>query len=342
MKKFKKLLNIALLCLFYSTASAQSDSSSVKIISVVIRGNQINTPPQYITAFDSQTLDLPFDKNYTEKMASMAELTSGIAHEIQNPLNFVNNFSELNVDLAKELKEELEKIKMPNNDKAYIDEILTDLTHNQEKIQHHGLRASNIVKGMLEHSSKSTGIKEPTDINALIKETLPLSMHNMKSKMKSFSEGLPIVNMDLDGSIGKMNIVPQDMSRVLLNLFNNAFYAVHQHEQQLCEGLKTSQSLSTYIPSVSVTTKRENGKIKIIIKDNGSGIPDNIRQKIFQPFFTTKPTGEGTGLGLSLAYDIVTKGHGGTLKVLSTVTPERDGAEGDKGVGSEFIIKLPI
>ena len=448
MKKFQKSLNIALLCLFCCTASAQSDSSFVKIISVVVRGNQMNTPPQYITAFQSPTLDLPYDKNYllfnfintqnpaqksfaykligldyewmtcdscsqvqyahldggdyifkvksnepnaiptqlnitiggeiwhkwwfvpmlflyvlaivgagiyffilfqfrqklneqrlihTEKMASMAELTSGIAHEIQNPLNFVNNFSELSVDLAKELKEELEKSPLTPKgeiiltDKAYIDEILTDLTHNQEKIQHHGLRASNIVKGMLEHSSKSTGIKEPTDINALIKETLPLSMHNMKNKIKSFSEGLPIVNMDLDESIGQLNIVPQDMSRVLLNLFNNAFYAVHQHQQQLFEGLEPSKSLSTYTPSVSVTTKRENGKIKIIVKDNGNGIPENIRQKIFQPFFTTKPTGEGTGLGLSLAYDIVTKGHGGTLEVEST-----------EGVGSVFILSLPF
>ncbi len=433
MKKFQKSLNIALLCLFCYTAYAQGDSSSAKIISVFVRGNQINLPPQYITSFESQTLDLPYDKNYllfnfintqnpaqksfaykligldyewmicdscsqvqyahldggdyifqvksnepnavptqlnitiggeiwhkwwfvpilflyvlaivgagiyffillqfrqklneqrlihTEKMASMAELTSGIAHEIQNPLNFVNNFSELSVDLAKELKEELEKIEMPDNDKAYIDEILTDLTHNQEKIQHHGLRASNIVKGMLEHSSKSTGIKEPTDINTLIKETLPLSMHNMKNKIKSFSEGLPIVNMDLDESIGQLNIVPQDMSRVLLNLFNNAFYAVKAPQPPKGEN---------YVPTVSVSTKRENGKIKILVKDNGSGISENIRQKIFQPFFTTKPTGEGTGLGLSLAYDIVTKGHGGTLEVQST-----------EGVGSAFIITLPF
>ncbi len=276
---------------------------------------------------------------HTEKMASMAELTSGIAHEIQNPLNFVNNFSELSVDLAKELKEELDKINMPDGGKVYIDEILNDLNQNQSKIQHHGHRASNIVKGMLEHSAKSSGLKEPTNINFLIKETLLLSYHNMKIKNKVFSEeipwesidypqGLPFAKMDLDESIGKVNVVPQDMMRVLLNLFNNAFYAVHQQKQN---ALANNDVPSSYTPSVLIRSKRTKKGIEISVKDNGTGMSESVRAKVFQPFFTTKPTGQGTGLGLSLAYDIVTKGHGGTLDVLST-----------EGIGSEFIITLPF
>ncbi len=253
-----------------------------------------------------------------EKMASLGELTAGIAHEIQNPLNFVNNFSELSVDLAKELKEEIEQIEIPKKDKEYIGEILTDLSHNQEKINHHGKRASNIVKGMLEHSRTGTGIKEPTSINALIKETLSLSYHSMKAKDKSFNADF---KMAFDEKIDKINILPQDMGRVLLNLFNNAFYAVQQRKQ-----LDPNHD-----PSVSVSTNQLENGIEIRVKDNGNGIPENIRQKIFQPFFTTKPTGEGTGLGLSLSYDIVVKGHGGSLEVESV-----------EGGGSEFIITLPF
>ncbi len=252
-----------------------------------------------------------------EKLASLGELTAGIAHEIQNPLNFVNNFSELSVDLVKDLKDEIEK---PDIDKEYVGELFTDLASNQEKINHHGKRASNIVKGMLEHSRSSTGVKEPTDINKFVDESLRLSYHAMRAKDKNFNADY---SMELDETMGKINIIPQDMGRVLINLINNAFYAVNQRKL-----LSTDEN---YTPSVSVTTQQLEKAIEIRVKDNDNGIPDSIKQKIFQPFFTTKPTGEGTGLGLSLSYDIVTKAHGGALDVLST-----------EGVGSEFIIRLPF
>ena len=263
-----------------------------------------------------------------EKMASLGELTAGIAHEIQNPLNFVNNFSELSVDLANELKEEMRKVEISEKDKEYIEEILTDLTQNQDKINHHGKRASNIVKGMLEHSRTSTGVKELININALADEYLRLSYHGMRAKDKDFNATMETHFQD---PLSKIEIIPQDIGRVLLNLYNNAFYAVNQRQQQLCEGFKPSQSLSTYTPSVSVTTQQIDNQIIIKVKDNGMGMPESVRAKVFQPFFTTKPTGQGTGLGLSLAYDIVTKGHGGSLEVEST-----------EGVGTEFLITLPI
>jgi two-component system, NtrC family, sensor kinase len=270
----------------------------------------------------------------SEKLASLGELTAGIAHEIQNPLNFVNNFSELSVDLANELNEEISKIDIPAKDKDYIAEILRDLTQNQEKINHHGKRASNIVKGMLEHSRTSTGTKERTDINALVDEYLRLSYHGLRAKDKSFNADF---KSHFDEKIPKIEIVPQDMGRVILNLLNNAFYAVNQRTQ-LSKGFKPLESSEGYTPStqlswsptVFVSTKLLKNTIEIRIKDNGTGMPDSVKVKIFQPFFTTKPTGEGTGLGLSLAYDIVTKGHGGTLRVEST-----------EGVGTEFIICLP-
>jgi signal transduction histidine kinase len=252
-----------------------------------------------------------------EKMASLGELTAGIAHEIQNPLNFVNNFAELSVDLAKDLNNEINK---PDIDREYISEILADLTSNQEKINHHGKRASNIVKGMLEHSRTSTGIKELTDINRLADEYLRLSYHGMRAKDKTFNADF---SMNLDENIPKLNIIPQDMGRVLLNLFNNAFYVVNEKKKTQKEG--------DYKPIVTVSSAKIGDSVEIKLTDNGNGIPDTIKQKIFQPFFTTKPTGEGTGLGLSLSYDIVTKGHGGTLEVVST-----------EGVGSEFIICLPL
>ncbi len=250
-----------------------------------------------------------------EKLASLGELTAGIAHEIQNPLNFVNNFSELSVDLVKDLKEEIEK---PDIDKEYVGELFTDLASNQEKINYHGKRASNIVKGMLEHSRSSTGVKEPTDINKLVDESLRLSYHAMRAKDKNFNADY---TMELDEAIGKINIIPQDMGRVLIILINNAFYAVNQRKL-----LSTDEN---YTPSVSVTTQQLEKAIEIHVKDNGNGIPDSIKQKIFQPFFTTKPTGEGTGLGLSLSYDIVVKGHGGSLEV-----------ESKEGEGSEFLIRI--
>ncbi len=274
----------------------------------------------------------------SEKLASLGELTAGIAHEIQNPLNFVNNFSELSVDLTKELKEEIGKVEIPEKDKDYIGEILTDLSQNQEKINHHGKRASSIVKGMLEHSRASSGVKEPTDINKLADEYLRLSYHGMRAKDKEFNADYELI---IDENLPKIEVIPQDIGRVLLNLINNAFYAVNQR--------KLLSNDESYTPSVSVTTHYSapplgagGASIIIKVKDNGIGMSEATKAKIFQPFFTTKPTGQGTGLGLSLAYDIVTKGHGGTLEVFSTVTPARDGAEGDKGVGSEFILKLPF
>ena len=253
----------------------------------------------------------------SEKMASLGELTAGIAHEIQNPLNFVNNFSEVNAELIEELK--TEKLKPINErDDNLENEILNDIAANEEKINHHGKRADAIVKGMLLHSRKNTGQKEPTDINALCNEYLRLSYHGLRAKDKSFNADF---KMDFDESIGKINMVPQDMGRVLLNLFNNAFYAVN-------EKLKTQIGSLTenYKPIVSVQTKQQVDTIEIRVSDNGNGVPQNILEKIFQPFFTTKPTGQGTGLGLSLSYDIV-KAHGGEIKV-----------ETKEGEGTTFII----
>jgi signal transduction histidine kinase len=239
-------------------------------------------------------------------------LNAGIAHEIQNPLNFVNNFSEVSRELIDELKSQKGKMK-----KEEQDEILNDIDANLEKINHHGKRADAIVKGMLQHSRSSTGQKEPTDINALADEYLRLAYHGLKAKDRSFNASM---KTDYDKSVGNINIIPQEIGRVVLNLINNAFYAV---------GEKKKQNQNGYDPTVSVSTKRVNSKVEISVKDNGNGIPQKVLDKIFQPFFTTKPTGQGTGLGLSLSYDIV-KAHGGELKV-----------ETKEGEGSEFIIQLP-
>jgi signal transduction histidine kinase len=252
-----------------------------------------------------------------EKMASLGELTAGIAHEIQNPLNFVNNFSEVNVELVDELKSERSKSK-DERDEALEDEILNDVQQNLEKVLHHGKRADAIVKGMLQHSRASTGKKELTDINALADEYLRLSYHGMRAKDKNFNAE---IKTNFDSSIGKINVVPQDIGRVLLNLFNNAFYAVSEKQKLTANG---------YQPIAKITTRKLNDKIEIRVEDNGNGIPQKVVDKIFQPFFTTKPTGQGTGLGLSLSYDII-KAHGGEIKV-----------ETKEGEGSEFIIQLPI
>ncbi|HSO85270.1 MAG TPA: ATP-binding protein [Draconibacterium sp.] len=248
----------------------------------------------------------------SEKMASLGELTAGIAHEIQNPLNFVNNFSEINKELIEELKEELA---IGNIQSA--EELANDIKENEEKISHHGKRAESIVKGMLQHSRTSTGQKELTDINKLADEYLRLAFHGIQAKDKSFNATLIT---DFDETIVKINVIPQDIGRVVLNLINNAFYAVNEKKKQQSDG---------YEPSVLVSTKQNAGKIVISVKDNGPGIPASIVDKIFQPFFTTKPTGQGTGLGLSLAYDIV-KAHSGELKV-----------ETKEGEGSEFTLILP-
>jgi len=249
----------------------------------------------------------------SEKLASLGELTAGIAHEIQNPLNFVNNFSEVSMELIDEMQEELEK-----GDKEEAAAIAADLKDNLSKIIHHGKRADGIVKGMLQHSRASSTVKEPTDINKLADEYLRLAYHGLRAKDKSFnaelethfSEGLPMAK-----------VVPQDVGRVLLNLFNNAFYAVHQKQKDKPEGYK---------PIVSVSTEAKGGQVIITVHDKGSGIPDSVKDKIMQPFFTTKPTGEGTGLGLSLSYDIIVKGHNGKIDVKS-----------EENNYTEFTISIP-
>jgi len=248
----------------------------------------------------------------SEKMASLGELTAGIAHEIQNPLNFVNNFSEVNKELLIEMKDEMDKGNISD-----AKEIASDIIANEEKINHHGKRADAIVKGMLQHSRSSNGQKEPTDINALCDEYLRLSYHGLRAKDKSFNATM---KTDFDESIGNINIIPQDIGRVVLNLINNAFYVVDE---------KKKSGSENYEPTVSISTKKIGNKVEIKVTDNGNGIPQKVLDKIFQPFFTTKPTGQGTGLGLSLSYDIVTKGHGGELKV-----------ETKEGEGTTFIIVL--
>jgi len=249
-----------------------------------------------------------------EKMASLGELTAGIAHEIQNPLNFVNNFSEVSSELISEMVEEVDK-----GNYEEVKAIAGDVKQNLDKINHHGKRAGEIVKGMLQHSRTSTGQKEPTDINALADEYLRLAYHGLRAKDKSFNADF---QTDFDPTVPKISIIPQDIGRVLLNLINNAFYAVNE---------RSKKSEPGYVPSLSITTQQTaNSQLLIAVKDNGNGIPHKILDKIFQPFFTTKPTGQGTGLGLSLSYDIV-KAHGGELKV-----------ETKEGEGSTFIITLPV
>ncbi|MES2890897.1 MAG: tetratricopeptide repeat protein [Bacteroidota bacterium] len=233
----------------------------------------------------------------SEKMASLGELTAGIAHEIQNPLNFVNNFSDINKELLEEMKEEMDKGNL-----ADAKEIANDILENEGKINHHGKRADAIVKGMLQHSQRSSGKKESTDINALCDEYVRLAYHGLRAKDKTFNS---VFKTDFDPSIVKVNIIPRDIGRVLLNLYNNAFYAVNEKKKQQPEG---------YEPFVFVSTRKNTGKVEIKVSDNGNGIPQKILDKIFQPFFTTKPTGQGTGLGLSLSYDIV-KAHNGEIKV---------------------------
>ncbi|MEO6850876.1 MAG: ATP-binding protein, partial [Mucilaginibacter sp.] len=276
------------------------------------------------TAKLSQSLiDLKATQNQliqSEKMASLGELTAGIAHEIQNPLNFVNNFSEVNQEMIDELEVEL---RAGNIEDALA--IAADIKQNEEKINHHGKRADSIVKGMLQHSRTSGGEKQLTNINALADEFLRLSYHGLRAKDKIFNAEM-VTHFAPD--LPKVNVITQDMGRVLLNLFNNAFYAVNQ---------KKKTAGMDYKPTVEVSTAPrppEGGVIKgivISVRDNGNGIPDAIKDKIMQPFFTTKPTGEGTGLGLSLTYDMVVKGHGGSITVNTK-----------EGVFTEFTIILPI
>jgi signal transduction histidine kinase/ketosteroid isomerase-like protein len=249
----------------------------------------------------------------SEKMASLGELTAGIAHEIQNPLNFINNFSDVNVELLTEMQEALAK-----ENKEELKAVMQDIQSNLEKIHHHGKRADAIVKNMLQHSRKTSAQKERADINALADEYLRLSYHGLRAKDSSFNAS---IHTSFDDAVGMVPVIPQDLGRVLLNLFNNAFYAVNEKKRELGEGFEAS---------VSVQTLRKGNQLEILIRDNGNGIPGHVKEKIFQPFFTTKPTGEGTGLGLSLSYDIITKGHGGVLKV-----------ESEEGKGSVFVISMP-
>ena len=246
-------------------------------------------------------------------MASLGELTAGIAHEIQNPLNFVNNFSEVNKELLAEMREEMSK---GNFNEASL--LAKDVEDNQDKINQHGKRAESIVKGMLLHSRSSSGSKELTDINKQADEFLKLSYHGIRAKDKTFNSEIVT---DYDPSVGVISVVPQELGRVLINLFNNAFYAVNEKKLLQQNG---------YEPLVSVSTKRTTGKLILTVKDNGNGISKKVIDKIFQPFFTTKPTGQGTGLGLSLAYDII-KAHGGEINVRSV-----------EGAYTEFDVSLPI
>ncbi|MBD0283972.1 MAG: HAMP domain-containing protein [Flavisolibacter sp.] len=253
----------------------------------------------------------------SEKMASLGELTAGIAHEIQNPLNFVNNFSEVSTELVEELKEGSLKA-LKNRNGSEVERLISSLSQNLQKINYHGRRADAIVKSMLMHSRKSTGEKELTDINKLIDEYLRLAYHGMRAKDKNFTITL---HTDFDSGIDKISIVPQEIGRVLLNLFNNAFYAVQEKKRKVKD---------TYEPVITVSTKQYNDRVEITVRDNGLGIPQNVLDKIFQPFFTTKPTGQGVGLGLSLSYDIITKGHGGEITV-----------ETKEGEYTSFTISLP-
>lgn len=249
----------------------------------------------------------------SEKMASLGELTAGIAHEIQNPLNFVNNFSDVNKELIVEMKQEL----LAGN-LVSAKELADDIAENEEKIIYHGKRADAIVKSMLQHSRSSNSKKEPTDITALADEYLRLAYHGLRAKDKSFNAAM---KTDFDSSLSKVEVIPQDLGRVILNLITNAFYAVTEKKAQAA-GIR-------YEPTVTVSTRRVGNKIEIRVADNGNGIPQHIIDKIFQPFFTTKPAGQGTGLGLSMSYDIVTKAHGGELKV-----------ETQEGQGTTFIILI--
>ena len=263
----------------------------------------------------------------SEKMVSLGELTAGIAHEIQNPLNFVNNFSEINQELLAEMNLEIEK-----GNYSGVKEIAKDISENERKINQHGKRADAIVKGMLQHSRSSSGKKEPTDINKLADEYLRLAYHGLRAKDKSFNATM---KMDFDKTIGNINIIPQDIGRVILNLITNAFYAVDEKKKSCQAELVEAD----YEPTVTISTKKINDKVEIKVTDNGNGIPQKVLDKIFQPFFTTKPTGQGTGLGLSMAYDIV-KAHGGELKV-ETKEARPDDPVG-RGEGTTFIIQIPI
>jgi signal transduction histidine kinase/ligand-binding sensor domain-containing protein len=331
------LLGIAIITFIRWRTKALQKEKIILEQKVTSRTAELNQSLENLKATQSQLIQ-------SEKMASLGELTAGIAHEIQNPLNFVNNFSEVNKEMLEELKAERLKPNAERNDDLQ-NELINDVIANEEKINHHGKRADAIVKGMLQHSRSSSGQKEPTDINDLCDEYLRLAYHGLRAKDKSFNATM---KTDFDNSIGNINIIPQDIGRVVLNLINNAFYACTERlalskaevSRSAVDEKKTLRQAQgdSYEPTVTVSTKKVNarpddpvgrGKVEIKVADNGNGIPQKILDKIFQPFFTTKPTGQGTGLGLSLSYDIV-KAHGGEIKV-----------ETKENEGTEFIIHLP-
>jgi signal transduction histidine kinase len=319
----------------HQVAQSQKESEifrlkNVELAQLVVEVNQqktqIEQAMEHLKSTQAQLIQ-------SEKLASLGELTAGIAHEIQNPLNFVNNFSELNRELIAEMEEEIEKGNI-----IEVKAIATDLAANEKKINHHGQRASSIVKGMLEHSRTNTGVKETTDLNVLADEYLRLAYHGLRAKDSSFNATL---ETHFDPDLPLVSVIPQDIGRVLLNLINNAFYAVAERSRSTVNVRASLAGAHAYEPTVTISTQKTADQIIIKVKDNGNGIPEAIRDKIFQPFFTTKPTGQGTGLGLSLAYDIVTKGHGGTLDAQSTVDAGNPDGIG-KEFGSEFTITLPV
>jgi len=260
---------------------------------------------------------------HSEKMASLGELTSGIAHEIKNPLNFINNFSEINLELITEIDDERPGKETENA------QIIKTLKKNLEKINHHGKRVDDIVKSMLQHSRSGNLTKEPVNVNALCDESLKLAYHGFKARERTFHA---FFETNFDPALPQVMAIPQELSRVLLNLFNNAFYAVHERKKTMQPGSTDASDIeSAYKPMVTAITKKLDSKIVLTISDNGTGIPQKIINKIFQPFFTTKPTGEGTGLGLSMSYDIISKSHGGEIKVKSK-----------EGLGTDFEIILPV
>ena len=296
-KAFNKMVNDL------SLARKQLDEKNMQLSSTI---NTLNSTLVELKNTHTQLIQ-------SEKMASLGELTAGIAHEIQNPLNFVNNFSEINTELIEEMRAALQAGNYPE-----AASLANNVTENERKIATHGKRAEAIVKNMLQHSRKNSGEKESTDINELADEYLRLAYHGMRAKDQSFNAS---IQKELDGEIGKVNIVPQEIGRVLLNLFSNAFYSLNE---------KAKKHLPGYEPRILLTTKRINNFVEIGITDNGLGIPEAIQDKILHPFFTTKPTGQGTGLGLSLSYDII-HAHGGELKFSSRQNEQ-----------AEFIIRLPL
>lgn len=305
------LIGIIWMIVFWRTHAAREKNAWLEI-QVSQRTSELQTSLERLQSTQKQLVQ-------AEKMASLGELTAGIAHEIQNPLNFVNNFSEVSNELVDEMNEALDK-----GDLTEARSIASDIQQNVIKIAQHGKRADSIVKGMLQHSRSSTGQKELTDINVLCDEYLRLSYHGLRAKDKQFQAQY---ETEFDPAVGRIPVIPQEIGRVVLNLINNAFYAVQEkHRKLIAAGIN-----EPFVPKVRIITQKKGQTVSIEVKDNGNGIPDTIRDKIFQPFFTTKPTGEGTGLGLSLSYDIITKGHGGQLTVSS-----------EPGLGTNFQIVLPI